>query len=219
VGKLHLLDYLGNPLHELDLPAPYGGAGWNGALPAPTLDNVDGDADLELVLNTAHSGFVVYDLPGTASARILWGTGRGNYQRTGSLLHGSLQGSSMQMTPAVVAAGDTVHVTIHLQNSGPVLEGVQLSNVLPPQLAYAGNLSASSGAAAYAAGQITWSGSVEAGTPVFITYDAAVDAGLSAPTLIVNEADVDDGEGEVLHLAAAIVANGEASYLPLLVKQ
>jgi hypothetical protein len=28
---------------------------------------------------------VAYDLPGTASARILWGTGRGSYQRTGAL--------------------------------------------------------------------------------------------------------------------------------------
>ncbi len=82
-GKLHLLNYQGNPLHEVDLPAAHSG-NWNGALPAPTLADIDGDPDLELVLNTAHSGLVAYDLPGTASARILWGTGRGNYQRTGS---------------------------------------------------------------------------------------------------------------------------------------
>ena len=29
----------------------------------------DSDADLEVVLNTAHSGLVAYDLPGTANAR------------------------------------------------------------------------------------------------------------------------------------------------------
>ena len=78
-GKLHILDYLGNPLHEVDLPAGLRRADWNGALAAPTLANIDGDADLEVVLNTAHSGLVAYDLPGTANARILWGTGRGNY--------------------------------------------------------------------------------------------------------------------------------------------
>jgi hypothetical protein len=82
-GKLHILDSLGNPLQEVDLPAAFGSANWNGALAAPTLANIDGDGDLEVVLNTAHSGLVAYDLPGTAEARILWGTGRGNYWRNG----------------------------------------------------------------------------------------------------------------------------------------
>lgn len=84
-GKLHILDYLGNPLHVVNLPAAYGGDDWNGALAAPTLANIDDDPNLELVINTAHSGLVAYNLPGTANARILWGTGRGNYQRTGTV--------------------------------------------------------------------------------------------------------------------------------------
>jgi hypothetical protein len=82
-GKLHILDYLGNVLHEVDLPVAYGSPDWNGALAAPTLDNIDADADYEIVLNTAHSGLVAYDLPGTAGTRILWGTGRGSYLRNG----------------------------------------------------------------------------------------------------------------------------------------
>ncbi|NIM94852.1 MAG: hypothetical protein GTO18_14220 [Anaerolineales bacterium] len=83
-GKLHILDYLGNPIHEVDLPLAYKGTwDWNGALAAPTLANIDSDPDLEVVLTTAHSGFVAYDLPGTAGARILWGTGRGSYLRAG----------------------------------------------------------------------------------------------------------------------------------------
>ena len=81
--RAHILDYQGNALHEVNLPEALSGD-WNGALPAPTLADIDGDPDLELVLNTAHSGLVAYDLPGTAGARILWGTGRGSYQRTGS---------------------------------------------------------------------------------------------------------------------------------------
>jgi hypothetical protein len=85
-GRLHILDYLGNPVHEIDLPPAFGGNTWNGALAAPTLANLDADADLEVVLNTASSGLVAYDLPGTANARVLWGTGRGDYQRTASRL-------------------------------------------------------------------------------------------------------------------------------------
>jgi hypothetical protein len=83
-GKLHILDFRGNPLHEIDLPMAYKSSwDWNGGLAAPTLANIDGDSDLEIVLNTSHSGFVAYDLPGTAGARILWGTGRGSYLRAG----------------------------------------------------------------------------------------------------------------------------------------
>jgi hypothetical protein len=81
-GKLHVLNYLGNPLHEIDLPFAFSGD-WNGALAAPTLADIDGDPDLEVVLNTAASGLVAYDLPGTAGAQVLWGTGRGNQRRDG----------------------------------------------------------------------------------------------------------------------------------------
>jgi len=58
-----------------------GSNNWNGALPAPTPANLDADADLEVALNTASSGLVAYDLPGTARARVLWGTGRGRTPR------------------------------------------------------------------------------------------------------------------------------------------
>ncbi len=83
-GKLHILDYLGNPLYEINLPSAFGSPDWNGVLASPTLANIDSDADLEVVLTSAHSGFLAYDLPGTANARVLWGTGRGNLQRSGS---------------------------------------------------------------------------------------------------------------------------------------
>ncbi len=83
-GQLHLLDDQGRQLYAVDLPTPGAGADWNGGLSAPTLANLDADPDLELVLGTSHSGAVAYDLPGSAGARILWGSGRGGYQRTGA---------------------------------------------------------------------------------------------------------------------------------------
>jgi hypothetical protein len=83
VGQLHILDSNGSPLHVIDLPSPLSGSS-NGALAAPTLADIDGDGELELVTNTVASGVVAYDLPGTRQARILWGTGRGNLQRTGT---------------------------------------------------------------------------------------------------------------------------------------
>ena len=82
-GKVHILNWLGNLLHEINLPQAYGSPNWNGGLAAPTLADIDGDPDFELIVNTAHSGLVAYDLPGSSEARILWGTGRGSYLRAG----------------------------------------------------------------------------------------------------------------------------------------
>src|SRR5262249_19182667 len=83
IGQLHILDYLGNQLYAVNLPAPGAGEDWNGGLGAPTIANIDADPDLEVVVGTRSSGVVAYDLPGSAGARVLWGTGRGSYKRTG----------------------------------------------------------------------------------------------------------------------------------------
>jgi hypothetical protein len=82
VGHVHVLSSLGVELFRVSLPAPFGDD-WNGGLAAPTLANIDADPDLELVAGTSASGVVAYDLPNTPNARILWGTGRGGYRRTG----------------------------------------------------------------------------------------------------------------------------------------
>jgi hypothetical protein len=83
LGQLHILDFQGSLLQAVTLPASFPAGDWNGGLGAPTLANLDADADLEVVVGTAASGLVAYDLPGTAGARILWGTGRGSPRRTG----------------------------------------------------------------------------------------------------------------------------------------
>lgn len=82
LGRLYILDYQGNVLHELDLPRPRSSnVYWNGALAAPTIGNIDSDADLELVINTTAAGIVAYDLPGTAGAKVLWHSGRNKQYR------------------------------------------------------------------------------------------------------------------------------------------
>ncbi|HEX9187694.1 MAG TPA: Calx-beta domain-containing protein, partial [Vicinamibacteria bacterium] len=84
-GHLHVLSSLGVELHRVSLPAPAIGKTWNGGLGAPTLANIDADADLEVVLGTSASGAVAFDLPGSSAARVLWGTARGGPRRTGAL--------------------------------------------------------------------------------------------------------------------------------------
>jgi hypothetical protein len=88
-GRLYVLDSLGHLLHSLVLPAPRG-ASWSGGLAAPTLADIDGDGELELIVNTVAAGVVVYDLPGTRHARPLWATGRGSYRRAGVAINDRL---------------------------------------------------------------------------------------------------------------------------------
>ena len=217
-GRLHILNYLGSPLQEIDLPSAYDSSDWNGALAAPTLANIDADADLELVLNTAHSGIVAYDLPGTADARILWGTGRGSYQRFGAPFAGNLAASTMQVSNPAPAAGQNVTFTILLQNPGLVLDTVSITNALPSGLSFAGNLTASSGSANESGGVISWQGAVTSAVPVTIQFDVLVSAAISSPQAIVKTALIDDGDGNVIQREATIIVNGLRSFLPVVAK-
>lgn len=74
-GHLNILNHRGELLHKVALPASKGSSSWDGGLAAPTLANIDADDDLEVVVSTAHAGIVAFDLPGTASARVLWSNG------------------------------------------------------------------------------------------------------------------------------------------------
>ena len=217
-GKLHILDYQGNPLHEMDLPSAFGSPDWNGALAAPTLADIDADDDLELVLNTAHSGLVAYDLPGTAGARILWGTGRGNYQRTGSFLHGSLQTSTKRGQPILPGPSDVLTYTITLRNPGPALTSARVTDTLPAEVHYLGNLWASAGSYGEASGVITWTGTVPAAEPLTIFFGVTVSQQITTPQAILNTALIDDGLGNVWQRSAIIIANGYAVYLPVIQK-
>jgi len=43
-GKLHILDYHGNVIHEVDLPSAFSNPDWNGGLAASTLADIDAAA-------------------------------------------------------------------------------------------------------------------------------------------------------------------------------
>jgi len=84
-GELIILSWDGQLLQSVALPRSNDSNDtWDGAMAAPTLANIDNDADLEIVIGTAHTGVVAYDLPNTANAHVLWGTGRGSYKRAGT---------------------------------------------------------------------------------------------------------------------------------------
>lgn len=119
LGRLHIANHLGQILHSIDLPVPATFAStWNGALGAPTLANLDGDADLEVVVGTVASGLVAYDLPGSAQARVLWGTGRGSLRRTGFIPTGALSIGDQTLAEGQ-AGSNTLLVTVTLAAPRP----------------------------------------------------------------------------------------------------
>ena len=79
-GDLFIVDSNGAELARVPLPAS--ASDWDGALAAPTVAQLDGDPAMEVVVNTAHTGLVAYEIPGSASAKPRWATGRGNVSRT-----------------------------------------------------------------------------------------------------------------------------------------
>ena len=215
-GALYVLNALGNPLHVVALPPAFGSPDWNGGLPAPTLANIDADPELEVVVNSAHAGVVAYDLPGSAAARVLWGTGRGNFQRSASFLTGNLEVASWQVSALTPAPGETVRYTLTLFNPGPDLPAVTLTDTLPAGLTFAGGLSATGGVAEESAGEITWRGAALAAVPVEVVFDALVDPAAPAGTQIVNTVRIADGLGNTFERRATLIVDGRPLFLPVI---
>lgn len=86
-GALFILDAGGSKLHEVALPR-------RGAMPVPTLADVNGDGTVEIVVSLKDAedkveSVLVYTVPGSATNCLLWPTGRGNLLRNGWVRQGS----------------------------------------------------------------------------------------------------------------------------------
>ncbi len=83
-GHLVILAANGALLHDVPLPNPgYDGNG-NGAPAAPTVADLDGDGQLEILVQTFDHGLDIFTVPGSGSNCLLWTTARGGPLRMGS---------------------------------------------------------------------------------------------------------------------------------------
>jgi hypothetical protein len=78
-GTLFILDAGGNALHQIPLPR-------RGAMPVPTLADVDGDGTVEIVVSLKDAedkveSASVFTVAGSSTNCLLWSTGRGNLLR------------------------------------------------------------------------------------------------------------------------------------------
>jgi len=86
---LMILNNTGQLLYKVDLDTAttnpqgqYNGNG-NGAAGAPTVADVNGDGQLEVLLHTFDGRLLMFTIPGSAPNCLVWPTGRGGYLRKG----------------------------------------------------------------------------------------------------------------------------------------
>ncbi len=71
-------------LHDIPLPKPGHNGNGNGAPAAPTIADLDGDGQLEILVQTFDHGLDIFTVPGSASNCLLWTTARGGPLRMGA---------------------------------------------------------------------------------------------------------------------------------------
>ncbi len=222
-GKLYIVSWDGNLIQSIDLPRD-ASDDWGGSLAAPTIANIDTDLDTELVVGTVNRGLVAYDVANSSGARILWGTGRGSYQRSGlapAVIYnnGSLDASTKSVSNPRPDAGDRITYTIRLINPGPALSNVHVTDTLPLNASLIGSsITASSGSWGVNANVITWTGSVSTSIGMTVTYAMTVNSNITLPTAIVNTALINDGIGTIHTRIAVAVVNGYDVFLPVILK-
>jgi uncharacterized repeat protein (TIGR01451 family) len=126
-----------------------------------------------------------------------------------------LSASTKQASQTAPSPGATLRYTIRLKNPGPTLEHVSLTDTLPSEVTFSGNLYASSGTADVSGDTITWQGAVSAAEAVTVHFDVTVSDQIVDPRPIVNTAQIDDGLGSVWQRQATVIVNGHTTFLPL----
>jgi hypothetical protein len=82
-GRLMILSASGVVLHDLLLPNPGHNGNGNGAPAAPTIGDIDGDGQLEVLVQTFDHGLDVFTIPGSGTNCLTWPTARGGPWRMG----------------------------------------------------------------------------------------------------------------------------------------
>ena len=77
-GKLVILDASGKLLHAVTVPNQGTNGNGTGLPPAPGVGDLDGDGNLEIVVQSFGHGLDIYRVPGSGTKCLLWPTGRGN---------------------------------------------------------------------------------------------------------------------------------------------
>jgi uncharacterized repeat protein (TIGR01451 family) len=131
-----------------------------------------------------------------------------------------LSASSLEVDKPTARPGDLLSYTITLRNVGfAPASAASLVNPIPDHTSYIPNsLSISGGTGAEEGGVISWTGPVNIGSPVTITYGVTVIAPFAGFT-ITNRADVYDDYGNPLELTAHTLVPLYEYYFPTIFRE
>lgn len=191
-----------------------------GIMAAPTLADLDGDKQLDIVAASRMGMLYAWDT-GTPfqTKRLPWPVARQNIQRTAFV--NPLGLSAFLKTTSAPAADRGEIITYKLLLTRvqlPLTDPVQIVDNLPKGLQYVPNsLKASQGTPDDSqAPKLQWSGLLPEGTQVEISYQAKVTE--SSSSFIVNSALIDVGERGQVTIKAGVIANPKRVYLPIIGK-
>jgi hypothetical protein len=91
-----------------------------------------------------------------------------------------------------------------------------VTDTLPSDVQYLGNLWASDGDYDEADGVVTWTGSLPAGRPVVVTFGVVITDQITSPKVLDTVTQWDDGLGNVWQRSTVVIVRGRAVYLPLI---
>ena len=95
-GYLMIADNTGHVLHDVVLPEQGTNGNGKGAPAAPTVGDLTGDGQLEIIVQTFEVGCFIFTVPGSAPNHMPWPTGRGTYLRDG-------RAATKSTAPALIA--------------------------------------------------------------------------------------------------------------------
>ncbi len=191
-----------------------------GVRAAPTLADLDGDGDLE-VLAVNRAGLVVaWDVPTPYEpTRLPWPTGRHDLRRSATYQRPEPDFSLTRKfaAPPVAQHGETAVFTIRLVSNEPVTHTLRLTDVIPGGVSYvADTLHATSGAVTETNGVLHWQGALTGSSAVDVTYSVIVTA--DAPRMIRNTVEIDTIVSGVISRTGYLCANGFSIHLPVIVR-
>lgn len=196
------------PEFPLAIPTP-------GVRAAPTLADLDGNGDLEILVATREGQIIAWDTSTIYNpVQLPWPTGRHDLNRSATYLQVMpLAASHKSVTPQSLNQGETATFTIHIISNSPLNNSISLTDTIPSGLSYIpGSLTATSGVALETGGVIHWSGNLPVTLSVEITYD--VTATKAMPQAVHNTAIIDSGSYGILTRTATLYTNFLQTYLP-----
>jgi uncharacterized repeat protein (TIGR01451 family) len=189
-----------------------------GIMAAPTLADLDGDKQLDIVA-VSRTGFLYAWDTGTPfqTRRLPWPVARQNIQRTAYV--NPLGLSTFIKTVSTPAADQNEIITYQLNLTKAQLlfnDPVQLTDIIPQGLQYVpGSLTATHGTPNdNNAPTLTWSGPLPEATEVRLTYQVKVTT--PASLFLVNSALIDFADFGQVRIKAGVIVNPKKHYLPII---